>query len=268
MKVTILIENKCYRNALVCEHGLSLFIETGNEKIIFDTGASDNFIDNANKLDIDLKNADYLVLSHGHYDHTGGIAFAATSNNLKQVILHQDAYEKKYKLVDGEYVYNGVPKQLPETLLEPKLKRTENLVQIDRDLYVLGDIVHNRPNREYYREKDGKFIIDDFHDEQILIVRENKALSLFMGCSHFGVIAGIKAVKAAFPDAKIKNLVAGMHLSKESDEAILRIIEEMNDLDIEKVIPLHCTGINATVLFKQNFRGKCEIHSTGDSFKI
>ena len=119
MKITVLAENTACREDLTCEHGLSLFIETGKHRILFDAGQTDAFAENAEKLGIDLKTADLAILSHGHYDHSGGIARFLEANSVAPVYLHREAFTPHYN-ADGKYI--GVDPALAES---PRLRFTD-----------------------------------------------------------------------------------------------------------------------------------------------
>jgi 7,8-dihydropterin-6-yl-methyl-4-(beta-D-ribofuranosyl)aminobenzene 5'-phosphate synthase len=263
MKISILANDKALPN-FYSEHGLSILVNHSVYNILFDTGQTNLYLKNAKKLGINLSNIDYIVLSHGHYDHTGGIRQFPASNSVKEVIVHRDAYFPKYAK-ESYLRYNGVPFTKGSIPWLAKLsKEVIGYEEIAPFFYVLGDIPHKQVNTKFYL--DGKF--DDFHDEIILILEENNELSLFMGCSHFNVINGVKKVKEKFPNKRIKNLIAGMHLSSASIQDIIAIADYLDSCNIEKIIPLHCTGVGAIAYFKERFKDHCYPLIAGDILDI
>jgi 7,8-dihydropterin-6-yl-methyl-4-(beta-D-ribofuranosyl)aminobenzene 5'-phosphate synthase len=266
MKITILANDKALPN-FNSEHGLSVFINHPTYKILFDAGYTNVYLKNAKKLGINLSDVNYIVLSHGHYDHTGGIRQYPTCNSVKKLIIHQDAYFPKYAK-ESYLRYNGVPFTKGSIPWLTKVsKEIVGYEEIAPSFHVLGDVVHKNKNTKYYL--DGK--LDDFHDEIILILEEEEeedGLSLFMGCSHFNVINGIEAVKKKFPDKRIKNLVGGMHLSSASSEDLKEIADYFETCNLEKIIPLHCTGDTAINYFLDRFEKNCFSLKAGDILDI
>lgn len=265
MKIAILANDKALPN-FSSEHGLSVHINHPTNKILFDTGYTNVYLKNAKKLGINLSNIDYIVLSHGHYDHTGGIRQYPPCNTVKNIIVHRDAFFPKYAK-ESYLRYNGVPFIKGSiTWLNNICKEIVEYEEIAPFFHVLGDIPHKNENENEKYYSNGK--LDDFHDEIILVLEEEDELSLFMGCSHFNVINGIRKVKERFPDKKIKNLVAGMHLISASKERIKEIADYLESCNLEKIIPLHCTGEVAVNYFLERFENKCFALKAGDVLDI
>ena len=263
MKVSILTNNKSCPN-FAKEHGLSIYINHPIYNILFDTGYTDVYLENAEHLGIDLNLTHYIVLSHGHYDHTGGLRFYNTANSLKGIYIHKDAFAPKYKK-ESVSKFNGIPyKEEDLKVLKPYFIKTSGFTKIAEDIYTLSDIKNNLMDTRYHLEDR----IDDFHDEQILIFQQGDGLILFMGCSHFGVTNGIKAVLNRFPGKKIKQLFAGMHLGSKTVKEILSIAKELESLKVEKIYPLHCSGDIAMIEFKEYFKKRCILLKAGDQITI
>ena len=185
MRVVTLIENASFRKDLAYEHGLSLYIETGEYRILFDAGQSGAFADNAEKLAIDLRKVDFAVLSHGHYDHGGGLARFLEVNSTAPVYLRKEAFEPHF---------NASSKDIG---LDRKLLDSSRLVLVDRDLEIAPGIrlVSCNDCRPMHHIDSGmqtmcgkRLIPDDFRHEQYLIVSENEKNVCFSGCSHKGIM--------------------------------------------------------------------------------
>ena len=183
MKITVLAENTAKTNNFLAEHGLSLLIDSNGKNILFDCGQTDAFIKNAKTLGVDLSCVDFLVLSHGHYDHGGGLNDFLKINKTAKVYLSKNAFDKHY---NGREKYIG---------LSPVLYDKERIVIVDNDLKIADDIVIKRLTKEPFKidsagltvNVDGEFLPDDFEHEQYLSIIENDIEYLFSGCTHKGL---------------------------------------------------------------------------------
>ena len=212
MKITSLLENTTEREDMQVEHGLSLYIETGSSRILFDMGQTDLFYENARALGIDLSGVDIAVLSHGHYDHGGGLRKFLEINHHALVYIHKDAFLPHY---------NGTEKYIG---LDPSLKDYVQIVFTDDECRINDSLTlfscngreKNHPTiPSGLTEKVGNvFVPDDFRHEQYLLIQENGKQILISGCSHKGILDIVDWFK---PDV----LIGGFHYSKlPLDEAL------------------------------------------------
>jgi len=233
MKITALTENTSCDPRFGCEHGLSLYIETQKHNVLFDTGQSSLFAENAEKLEIDLNRVDLCVLSHGHYDHGGGLRRFLELNDHAPVYLNRRAFEPHY---------NGTEKYIG---LDTALRNSDRLIFTD-DEAVIGDgltlCTRNDRERTYPSSGaglnaviGGEMIPDDFRHEQYLLIEEENRRVLISGCSHKGIlnIAGWFQ-----PDV----LIGGFHLSKVTDENALAEIAAHLNAYPTAYYTCHCTG--------------------------
>lgn len=184
MKIHTLIENTSCREDLVAEHGLSLFVETANHRILFDTGKTGAFADNAEKMGVDLRTVDMVILSHGHYDHGGGLLRFLEINKTAPVYLSRYAFRNCYS--SGNNIG-----------LDPRLKDCNRLIPVADRLELDAGITLfscNEQERPYPADTFGQTILedgvhrpDDYRHEQYLLVEEAGKKLLFSGCSHKGV---------------------------------------------------------------------------------
>ncbi len=260
MKVRVLIENK-ETPFFISEHGLSLLIEQNNKKILFDTGSSSKFMDNAKKLRLDLSNINYLILSHAHYDHTSGtISFIKEYNYDKNIYVGKGFMNNKYSLYDS-YEYKGTPFEISEL---------KNLVYVDNELKIDEDFTlysNFKENNSFEHIASNFFILnknyekDYFIDETVLTVNTDKGIVLIVGCSHVGICNIIdEVIKRS--NKKIRGIIGGFHLSKCNTDYVLEIIEKLKKYDLEFICPMHCTGYEN--LFRKEFKEKCKILEVGD----
>lgn len=205
MRIVTLIENTTAREDLACEHGLSLYIETQTHKILFDAGQTAAFADNAQKLGVDLAEVDIAILSHGHYDHSGGLMRFLQLNSKAPVYVHKDIFLPRRS---AEHKDIGVD---PALLDRGRLILTEETVELATGITL--QLCRNSP--VYYPadsfglqvQMNGAWTADDFHHEQYLVIEENGKKICFSGCSHRGILNIVKWLQ---PDV----LFGGFHFVK------------------------------------------------------
>ncbi|WPC39441.1 MBL fold metallo-hydrolase [Clostridium sp. JS66] len=286
MKITTLIENTQDENKnLKYEHGLSMFIQMDNCNILFDTGKSGDFIENAEKLNVDLKNIDFLVLSHAHYDHCGGVKRLLETYDIKpKLIIGEHFFEKsnKYHYSDGSlkidfsngvgYEYIGInfdeqyikSKNLPINFVK------DDLLKINDNAFVVSNF-----NRYYSFEKinenmkikiNDKYEIDNFEDEIALCLKTEKGLIVILGCAHPGFLNMINTISEKTGE-KVIGVIGGTHLIEADDERIEESIKYLNTLDINILGLSHCTGEKAVKMFNEECKGSF-INRTGTVLDI
>lgn len=228
MKLVTLMENTTACDNLRCEHGLSLYLETGDHKILFDAGQSSAFAKNAEKLGVDLREVDFAVLSHGHYDHGGGLERFLEINKTAPVYISSHAFEPHYS-ANG---YIGLDLQL-QGREQLRSVAEETVLAEGITLYQLDVVPADTAGLEM--EEQGQRKPDDFRHEQYLLVEEGGKRILISGCSHKGILQIMEAFR---PDI----LVGGFHFMKITAEETLRKAAEKL-LEYETVYYTgHCTG--------------------------
>ncbi len=242
MKITALTENVTENPHLSAEHGLSLYIETENTKILFDMGQTELFSENAQKLGVDLAAVDIAVISHGHYDHGGGLKKFLEINSVAPVYISQYAFEPHY---NGTEKYIGLDLSLQEngrlifTGDKHSIKDNLTLFSCNQNLrqYDLGSFGLNML-------ADGEFVPDDFRHEQYLLIEENGKRVLISGCSHKGIMDIVSWFE---PDV----LVGGFHFSKlPLDERLMEFANVLNGYKT-RYYTCHCTGIEQYQFMKK-----------------
>ena len=219
MKITVLIENSvCTGNNrnLEPEHGISLFIEYGVQRILFDTGQSDRFIHNARKLGIDLSGVDFVIVSHGHFDHGGGLSHFLRINDKAKIYMHRLAFQPYYTRISGLIPYYVGLDQRIQSRHADRIRLIDEDFEIEPGIVLLQGFTSIFPqpdaNRALFEKRDKKLIPDTFRHETALLLGETGSHVLFTGCSHSGItnIMG-KAVEGASKE-KIGTVFGGFHI--------------------------------------------------------
>ena len=242
MKITSLLENTTHRADMQTEHGLSLYIETERYNILFDMGQTDLFAKNAEVLGVDLAKVDFAVLSHGHYDHGGGLQTFLSLNDHAPVYLHRDAFLPHY---NGTQKYIGLNPALAE---HPRLRFVGDVSRIAQGLTLYS--CNERPRPHTFgscglTERVGDtFVDDDFRHEIYLLAEEGEKRILISGCSHKGILD----IAAWFsPDV----LVGGFHFSKFPLDDTLSDAAAVLGAYPTEFYTCHCTGEAQYALMKQ-----------------
>lgn len=274
MKMHILTENRVKKRGLLAEHGLSVFIENQDLRVLFDVGQSNVYCRNAEYMGLDLKSTDAIVLSHGHYDHCGGLIHFPSAH-LSSVYVHLDAFKKRYIVnADGKsYREIGIPWSMEQYLfIKDKIVYNSHETEIAPGVFLLAEVPYitdfeTAPDGFYIDNPTGQ-TADQMKDEQMLVFDTDKGLSIFLGCSHPGVINCLQYARKRFPGKSIYSLAAGMHLDSVSPIRLQKTIQCFMDFDIQKVIPLHCTGILAISEMKRILKERCFTLCTGDTLEL
>lgn len=275
MRMHILTDNRTKKRGFLAEHGLSIYIEHEKANILFDTGQSDVYCRNAAEMDVDFDKTDCIILSHGHYDHCGGLIHFPKINKFPKVYVHETAFGKRYAVNSDRKSYRevGIPWLLDHySSVKSNIVFTRKNLQIAASINLYGEIpstvaFEGVPEGFYTGDETYKSV-DMLKDEQMLIFDTNKSLCIFLGCSHPGIVNCLNYALKQFPGKKIDTLVAGMHLDSVSPLRLQMIMQTMFDLDIQKVVPLHCTGIFAIAEMKRFLGNRCLALCAGDSLEI
>ena len=265
MRLTVLTENTANRRGMLAEHGLSVLVETGGKRILFDTGQSDVFLKNARTLGISLKNLDAVVFSHGHYDHCGGLKALAAEGELPPVWFGKGALEQKLCEEKGRgYRDIGIP-WLPKD--RGPFRENAGLTEIFPGIFLAAGIpkladFEGVPSL-FVRKADEKLLHDGMQDEQLLCVTQGNRLHVVAGCCHMGAVSCLRHAVSLFPDKKLGLVLAGMHLRGVSEERIDATIRAIRELDPDCLVPVHCTGILAIARMKAALKDRCRLAEAG-----
>ncbi len=276
LRFHVLTENRVRERGLLAEHGLSLWIGSGRNRILFDTGQSGVFIHNAGIMGIRLKDADRLIFSHGHYDHTGG--FSDLGNKIQSPVkihLHVEAFRKRYVIKEEktEPVEVGIPWSFDRLGVgKDEVVFNTKPVLIGDGILISGEIPRKIGFEEvpsYFKAQGPTGMIHDrITDEQMLVIKGERGLYLFLGCGHPGTINCLHYAAELFPEEKIAAVIGGMHLEGVETSRLSKTLRSLFDFGVQKVIPLHCTGEVAVNEMKKLFGESCLTPMVGDLVEL
>lgn len=273
--ITLIENNPDDNNTLLSEHGLSIYIEVDEMKILFDTGKSGDFINNAEKLNVDLSNIDYLLLSHGHYDHSGGFKILVDRiGSPFKIIVGDGFFNEKYKLMDNNtYRYNGNPfdeDYINKNNISVSYVK-EDVFYINENIMIFSNFKRNNDfeiqNKFFRIKKNEEFILDNFSDEIVLAVKKNEGLMIILGCSHVGVVNILETImkRTGMP---IYGIIGGSHLVEADEERVSETIEFFKENNIKIIAMSHCTGEIAIEKLKNEFKDKFVYNNTGNIINL
>jgi len=261
--ITVLAENSVGRRGLLAEHGLALWIEMDDRHLLFDTGQGAVLMHNAEQLDAHLERADAVVLSHGHYDHAGGLEHVLPVAPRAGVYAHPAAFDQKYlRYDDGTSRDIGVPPSSQRALHghAGSLIQTEQPTEILPGLFVTGAI----PRRTSYEDTGGPFfsdaecqVADPLLDDQALFFASRRGTVVLLGCAHAGVVNTLYHIREVTDGRPFHAVMGGMHLVRATRDRMARTIAALRELGVERLGPAHCTGWAATAELWNAFPEQC-----------
>ncbi len=274
MIIKMLMENTSCSPTLDSEHGLSVYIETPKHKILFDTGSSNNFLRNSQKMGVPISDIDIAVISHGHYDHGGGLIGFLGKNSTAKVYIKEEAFGDHYSISsEGGEKYIGLDKSI---LNNPQIQFTQNHHIIDDQLELFSNVKGSKfkpsGNKQLFAKKDGQLKEDVFSHEQNLVIHEKDKTVLMAGCAHKG-IANIMEHFYLLNKSYPTHVVGGFHLynrSKDKDELPEQVFALGEYLKSKATIyyTCHCTGTKSYNLLKEQLGDQINYLSTGSQLTI
>lgn len=274
MRIAALMENTALTQEFSCSHGLSLYIETKNHKILFDMGQDGGFLKNAERLGVDIAEVDTAILSHGHYDHGGGLAAFLDANQKAEIHIQKKALGEFYAHdPDGSNRYIGLPAEWKDN---PRVICHTGDYKLDAELQVFAGVTgrecYSPANDSLYASMNGHHIPDLFMHEQNLLIRERNKVILFAGCAHNGMVNILKKAESFVP-AGIDYVIGGMHLmhAYEEEEPQRQFCRMFAKKLLEKRAQYytgHCTGLKEYQLLHEEMGDRILYLSAGSVAEI
>lgn len=253
IKITTLIENLESKNNiydLKNEFGLSLLIEDEDKSFIFDTGQTGEFLNNAKKMKIDLENIKDMVLSHSHFDHTGGVkAFTENCTSNYNLFINKTFFEEKHRITETLHEFLG--NNFDEKYLRDKgvkinfIDNNEYKISKNITLFTNFEFANDfeKPTPYYFRKIKDDYILDKMQDEIVVVASTKKGLIVICGCSHIGIANILENIKLR-TNKNIYGVIGGLHLTKADDKKMDLVLKYFLENNIKYFAVSHCTGDN------------------------
>jgi len=249
IKATMVCENCVFHlPGALAEHGLSIFLETDRGNYLLDTGQGKTVVNNALVLGLDIKTIKGIIMSHHHWDHTGGLGPVLDLKGAVDIYAHPEFFKESYNVTENKARFSGVP--YPRPLLEAKgatFKFSSEFRQIEPGLWLTGEV----PRRTDYELGDKRqmvksgegYVKDDLRDDQSVVVETERGLFIVLGCCHSGIINTLSYIEEKMGPRHISAVIGGTHLGPVSDEQRDKSIAALKAFDIERLGVSHCTGL-------------------------
>ena len=276
IRVTLLVENTAFGRDLRAEHGLAFWIESGSHRILFDTGQSAEVLfHNADCLGIDLSTVDAVILSHGHYDHAGGLRAVLTQGDGVDLFLHPRALAQRYSRgEDGSVDEIGIAGSPNRKELRDQVRSltwTSECTPILDGISVTGNV----PRVTDYEDTGGDFFLDEdcqlpdpIDDDQAVYFDTAKGTVVLLGCAHSGVVNTLRHIRNQTDNKTIVAVLGGTHLVTASEERMGKTVEALKEFDLGLLAPVHCTGPRAQARIASEFPGVWEPTHVGSLFEF
>jgi 7,8-dihydropterin-6-yl-methyl-4-(beta-D-ribofuranosyl)aminobenzene 5'-phosphate synthase len=273
-RITVLVENTAHGPSVLAEHGLSYWIEHKGKRILLDSGQGSVIAGNAYKLGVPLREINALVLSHGHYDHTGGVAEALKSSQSVAIYAHPAAFTRKFiRNSDGTSREIGMPYLSDKAIRDSRnrLTATDQPTTVFDGPTVTGPV----PRLTDFEDTGGPFFLDEactqsdpLDDDQSVFFDTAEGTVVLLGCAHSGVINTLRYIRQLTDNRPIHAVIGGMHLVGASSHRIERTIEELKRIGVGQLAPAHCTGMPATFALWTAFPTICVTCHAGKTFEF
>ncbi len=275
IKITTLSENTAAIPPFLGEQGISVFIDNGITGILLDAGQSISVSHNLDVLGVDLSRINKIVLSHGHFDHTGGLRpLLQKIHRQVEIVAHPDVWSAKYSHVENHPDrYIGIP--YPQVELESLGARfhfSRQPVVIADGISTTGEVpmttAYEKIDGHLYVKEDGNLKPDPLLDDLSIIIKTAKGLAVILGCAHRGMINTLNHARHLTSIDQIELVMGGSHLIGSSEERIWQTIAALKEMDVKKIGLCHCTSLPVEAVLAQEFGERFFFNSTGSRVEI
>jgi 7,8-dihydropterin-6-yl-methyl-4-(beta-D-ribofuranosyl)aminobenzene 5'-phosphate synthase len=261
-RITVLCENLVGRLVGSGEHGFSAFIETDQGNYLFDTGRGPSIVANSLALGKDLRTVQKIFLSHGHYDHTGGLPEVLKLKGRVDVHVHPDVFIDRIHILqeDGQEKKRFVGLPFKRSYLEflgAHFLINKEFTEVEKKIFLTGEVprgtAFEKPDLRLFAERNGKLGQDVFADDQSLVIDTDNGLILILGCAHSGLVNIINHVIGKTGKERFHAILGGTHLDFLTPAQLEQTIAVLKKMDIERMGASHCTGMKAAFRLHQEF---------------
>jgi 7,8-dihydropterin-6-yl-methyl-4-(beta-D-ribofuranosyl)aminobenzene 5'-phosphate synthase len=277
LRLTVLCENVVANLRGIGEHGLAVLVETEAGTYLFDTGAGPGILRNSLTFARDLRSVQKILLSHGHYDHTGGLKDVLGVTGPVEVHGHPAIFEKKYALEhDGEDVtarFIGMPERRESLESSGAAFRLgSDFREIARGVYLTGEIprlsAFETGDRRLAVRRGDTYEVDAVPDDGALVVSTEKGLVVVLGCAHAGMVNTLEHVRKHLAGTPLHAVIGGTHWSILPEDAVDLSIKAVADMEIGTVGVCHCTGITYAAKLMRRLGSRGFYASVGTVFEV
>ena len=275
-RVSILSENSVAEPyGIIGEHGFSAFVETADSNFLFDTGQGKVLMNNCFIMGKDLSSIKFLVLSHGHYDHTSGLPDVLMKKSPLDVYCHPDVFSERYWVQQGKAnaKFVGIPfrREYLESL-GANFRFVREFVELDKGVYLTGEVPRNIPtefgDHMEIVDENGRHIKDPLLDDFTIAIDTKKGLLILLGCAHAGLVNILQHIIEKTGKDRIFGVIGGTHLGFSTKGQIEEAVEILEQYQIQKIGASHCTGLHVTAGLSNHFKDRFFFASAGSVFEI
>ncbi len=273
VSMTVVAENSVTAGiGLIGEHGFCAHIESEGKRVLWDTGQGFALPHNAPRLGVDLKKIDVIALSHGHFDHTGGLPAALAPEGERKIVCHPACFEKKMtkREMFGKTIeaFIGAPTERGRLeSMGARFSFVEDSVEIAPGVHFITAIPmkNDFENIEagFFIQKEGEKVHDDFRDDAALAIETDAGVSVILGCAHRGVVNTLERVMDMFGVKSINSVWGGTHMIDRTPEEVEKTIEALKAMNVGLVAAAHCTGLENEAKLAAALPGKFAFASVG-----
>jgi 7,8-dihydropterin-6-yl-methyl-4-(beta-D-ribofuranosyl)aminobenzene 5'-phosphate synthase len=275
LKITILCENSVILPfGLIGEHGFAAYVECRDRIFLFDTGQGKSLLNNSRILEKNLKNIEFLYLSHGHYDHTLGIPDLLTIKSPLTIYAHPDIFKDRVWIKDDKKKFIGMPfKRSYLEGLGAKFSLSKEFCQIGKGIYSSGEITRKTPFEKIdagmkITDDNNNLIDDKILDDHSLAINTSKGLVIILGCAHSGIINIINHFAEKVGTNEIYAVLGGTHLGFASSLQIEETIKAIEKYNIKKLGASHCTGLEVAAKLYNKLKDRFFFASVGEALEV
>ncbi|HYA03546.1 MAG TPA: MBL fold metallo-hydrolase [Syntrophobacteria bacterium] len=271
-KITVLCENSVATPGLLGEHGFAAYVETPDARILFDTGQGFSLVQNSLRLRKDLRRVSLLGLSHGHFDHTGGLLAFLGLRGPCEIVAHPDVLRERFRWMivgqEEKLVSIGLPwHEAYLTTRGARFRWERSFTEIAADVYLTGEV----PRATAFETGDPKFVVrndggwepDPFLDDYSLILKTPQGLVILLGCAHAGLINILNHAISTTGEERIHAILGGTHLGFSPEAQLEETIQELKKYELKLVATSHCTGQRPIARLAAEFGDRFAFGHTG-----